>query len=196
VQEKPDSSMRVVDRRWWARAENEAGRDEAGSTKPTYVEELEQRVADHARQLQTYAADHRRALDEFEQAKARIRRDVGREVERGKRAILAELLEVVDNLDRAVAAAADASGADDALVRGVGLVRDQFAAKLAAFGVVKVPALGEPFDAHRHEAVSTMPVQDPSRHGTVAAVIREGYAIGDELLRPAAVVVGEFRDQA
>jgi molecular chaperone GrpE len=196
VDEKTDPSVKVVDRRWWARTEEERELDDAASTKPSYVEELEKRVADHAAQLQTYATEHRRAIEEFEQARMRIRRDVTREVERGKRAVLAELLDVLDNLDRAIAAGTGAPAGNDALLRGVELVRDQFTAKLAAFGVSRVPALGEPFDALRHEAVATAPVTEPARNGIIVAVVKEGYAIGDELLRPASVVVGELREQS
>jgi molecular chaperone GrpE len=123
---------------------------------------------------------------------------VGRDVERGRRAVLAELLDVVDNLDRAIAAARDPgastpSTARDQLARGVELVRDQFLAKLDALGVSRVPALGQPFDAVHHEAVTTSPVSEPSQDGMVIAVIREGYAIGDDLLRPASVVVGRYQ---
>jgi molecular chaperone GrpE len=128
-------------------------------------------------------------VEEFEQVKGRIRRDVAREVERGRRAVLAELLEVVDNLDRAVAAGRE-SGANDALLHGVELVRDQFLAKLQQFGVRPVPALGLPFDAAAHEAVTTVRVSEPTHEGIIVAVLKEGYAIGDDVLRAAAVVVG------
>jgi molecular chaperone GrpE len=195
VDEKQEPTVRVVDRRWWARTEEQRAEDDAASTKPSYVEELERRVAEHAAQLQAFSADHRRALEEFEQARVRMRRDVAREVERGKRAVLAELLEVMDNLDRAIAASG-AHGGSDALVRGVELVRDQFAAKLAGFGATRIAALGQPFDAARHEAIATAPVANASQHGQVVSVVKEGYAIGDDLLRPASVVVGDFRDQA
>ena len=84
--------MRVVDRRWWARAESGDTTDEGGARKPTYVEELERRLTDQAAQLQTALADYRRSADEFDQVKARMRRDGAREVERAKRAVLAELL--------------------------------------------------------------------------------------------------------
>ena len=96
-----DPPVRVVDRRWWARGDA-APSDDRPSRKPTVVEDLEQRLADSANQLQAYVADHRRSLEEFEQVKMRLRRDVSREVERGKRTVLVELLEVVDNLDRAI----------------------------------------------------------------------------------------------
>src|SRR5262249_17529487 len=97
------------------------------------------------------------------------------------------MLDVVDNLDRAIAAADDLSSP---LLRGVELVREQFLAKLEAFGVTRLQAVGEPFDANRHEAISTEAVADPSQDGLVVRVVKEGYAIGDELLRPAAVIVG------
>jgi len=189
VDETDEPPVRVVDRRWWAQSGATAAgdREDRGGRKPTYVEDLERRLADATQQLHTYAADHRRALEEFEQAKTRIRREVGRDADRGKRAVLAELLDVIDNLDRAIASATDP---ESPLLRGVELVRDQFLAKLAALGVTRVNAKGQPFDAHRHEAVSTEPVTDASQEGVVVRVVREGYAIGDEPLRPASVVVG------
>jgi molecular chaperone GrpE len=198
-----DPHLRVVDRRWWARGDSSSP-DESGSRKPTYVEELEQRLADLAAQLQTITTEHRRTLEEFEGVRARMRREAAREVERGRRAVLGELLDVVDNLDRAIAAfhepagsaSPSTSGAVDSLARGVELVRDQFLDKLEAFGVSRVPALGRPFDALRHEAVTTAPVQHPTQDGMVLAVVKEGYAIGDEVLRPASVVVGQHAGQA
>jgi molecular chaperone GrpE len=190
-----DPQVRVVDRRWWAREDTDAAADDqAVGRKPTYVEDLERQLADARNHLQELTTAHRRSIDEFEQMKLRIRREVGRDVERTRRALLADLLDVVDNLDRAVAASQseDAGGpaALDSLVRGMELVRSQFLGKLTGFGVTRMPALGEPFDASRHEAVTTTLVGDPAQSGVVVAVIREGYAIGDDILRPASVVVG------
>ena len=184
--------MKVVDRRWWARESAAADEvEEARDRQPTVVEELEKRLADAQEQVQAVLTEHRRAVDEFEQVKVRIRRDVAREVERGRRAVLVEMLEVADNLDRAIAAARSAgTEAPDTLLRGVELVRDQFLSKLDSFGVRPIAALGATFDPSLHEAVSMAPVSEPSRNGVVIAVAREGYAIGDELLRPASVVVG------
>jgi len=191
-----DEPLRVIDRRWWARQESAdaaAPEPEPERTrKPSYVEDLEQQLADKTTHVQAIASEHRRALEEFEQAKLRIRREVVREVERGKRAVVAELLEVLDNLDRAIAAAQEREAPVDTLLRGVELVRDQFLAKLESLGVRRVDALGQPFDANAHEAVSMVRVSDPAQEGRVVAVAKEGYAIGDELLRPAAVVVGRL----
>jgi molecular chaperone GrpE len=187
VTDKQDPEVRVVDRRWWARGDTDAA-DDGAARKPKYVEDLEQQLAARTAQLQTYAADQRSSLEELEQVRVRVRRDAARDSERAKRSVLVELLEVLDNLDRAIAAATATS--DAALLKGVQLVRDQFLDKLEGFGVARVHTLGQPFDAARHEAVSTAPVTDPAQEGAVVAVLREGYAIGDDLLRPASVVVG------
>ena len=185
------SEIRVVDKRWWARedsGDSSTDATERVALKPTYVEDLERRLADTTTQLQNALSERRRAGEDFEQARTRIRRDMAREVERGKRSVLIELLDVVDNLDRAIAAAGEESASP--LLRGVQLVRDQFLAKLESFGVTRVPALGQPFDATRHEAIATAPVDDASEDGIVLTVVKEGYTIGDELLRPASVIVG------
>ena len=200
LQKEPPEPPRVVDRRWWARkggdGEGDEARDDRGARKPTVVEDLERQVAEQQTRLQEYITEHRRSLDEFEQVKSRIRRDVTRDVERGKRAVLLELLDVVDNLDRAIGASRAGGGpgaagndAFENLMRGVTMVRDQFLAKLAGLGVTRFEALGQPFDAARHEAVTTTPV-DAEQDGVIVSVAAEGYAIGDEILRPASVVVG------
>jgi len=177
VADKSEPQVRVVDRRWWAQPEAEptaaADPDAARGPKPTYIEQLERRLDDAQR--------------EFEEARVRMRRDMQRELERNVRAVIAELLDVVDNLDRAVAAAGDD---ESPLLAGVRLVRDQFLTKLEGFGVARLAALGEPFDASVHEAIATAPVDDPALEGRVVAVVKEGYAIGDDLLRAASVVVG------
>jgi len=189
------TDIQVVDRRWWARGETAAG----GSAvepfeKPTYVQELEARVAAKDEELRTTLTRYREANAEFEQARARMRRDVAKEVERGAKAVLADLLDVVDNLDRAIEAARSA-GSDPVLLQGVEMVRAQFLAKLDGHGVRPIDAAGRPFDPACHEAAATVPVADPSQDGLVVGVIRQGYAIRDEVLRPAVVAVASFANQ-
>src|SRR5215210_1868333 len=93
--------VKVVDRRWWARGDD-GDAPSSGISKPTYVEELERQLAEKDRIAQEYIAKYRQAAAEFDEARARLRREIGKEIERGRREILADLLEVVDNLDRAL----------------------------------------------------------------------------------------------
>jgi molecular chaperone GrpE len=181
--------VKVVDRRWWARGEDAATAAEPAQTKPSYVVELEQRLAERDRQLQDYVQKFKAATAEYDEARIRARREVTKEVERGKRAMLAELLEVVDNLDRAIHAGATAKSVD-ALLEGVRLVRGQFLGRLEGLGISPIDAIGQPFDPHLHEAVTTVPVASEAEENIVVGVIRPGYRIGDDVLRPALVAVG------
>ncbi len=74
----------------------------SGSLKPTYVEELERQVAEKDKQAQEYIAKYRQAAGEFDEARLRLRREISKDVERGRREIISDLLEVLDNLDRAI----------------------------------------------------------------------------------------------
>ena len=187
--------IKVVDRRWWARADAGEG-DSAVTTfdKPSYVRELEERMAAKDEELRATLTRYREASAEFEEGRVRMRRDVAKDVERGTRAILAELLEVVDNLDRAIDAGR-ASAPGTALLQGVDMVRAQFLAKLDGLGVKTIDAAGRAFDPRVHEAATTVPVTDPDQDGLVVGVIRQGYTIGGEVLRPAVVAVAALTDQ-
>ncbi len=191
-----EPQLKVVDRRWWVRDQaaaeggDETAGEDRGPRKPTYVEELERQLAEKNDLLQDYISKYKDAAREFDAAKARIRRDVVKDVERGKRAILGELLDVLDNFDRAIDAARQA-GETGTLLQGVEMVRAQFLSRLEGFGVTRMQALGHPFDPSRHEAASTVPVTDPAQENQVLGVIREGYEMGGEVLRPALVAVGQ-----
>lgn len=184
--------VKVIDRRWWANQDAKASPSEtaaSSSLKPTYVEELERQVAEKDRQLQESIGKYRQASNEFEEARLRLRREISKDVERGRREILADLLEVLDNLDRALDATR-AGAPPEALREGVELVRRQFLTKLEGLGVRRIEAEGQPFDPTLHEAVSAVPVAGVDQDGQVLGVVRHGYRIHDDVLRPAAVAVG------
>lgn len=199
MSERQDDPVKVVDRRWWARGDD-GGADAAPvSEKPTYVEELERRAASAEKQAQEYLGKYRQAAQEFEDARARMRKELAKDAERSRREVLVSLIEVVDNLDRAIDAARKAprqgtgqtGQTADPLLQGVEMVQQQFLAKLDGFGVKRIEAIGAEFDPDLHEAVTTVPVPDASSDGRVMGVIAHGYRIGDEVLRPALVAVGK-----
>ncbi len=189
-----DISVKVVDRRWWANADKTTAGDSSGSTsslKPTYVEQLEQQLAEKDRQAQEFIAKYRQASAEFDEARLRLRREISKDIERARRDVILEMLEVLDNLDRAIASARDAAQ-DSALLHGVELVRRQFLSKLDALGVRPIEATGQPFDPTLHEAITTLPAAAADQDGLVMGVVRSGYTIGDQVLRPAAVAVAKL----
>lgn len=189
--------VKVVDRRWWAR-EKDAAAEEPRGSKPSYVEELERRVADAEKQAQEYLGKYRQSAQEFEDARARMRKELAKDAERSRREVLISLLEVVDNLDRAIDAAVRlrserAEKGDDPLLQGVEMVRQQFLAKLESFGVKRIESQGALFDPRLHEAVTTVDASGPDADGRVVGVITHGYRIGDDVLRPALVAVGQLQ---
>lgn len=180
------SELKVNDRRWWARAGSDATPTEEPKLKPTYIEELEARIAEKDAEIQALLTKYRGASEEFDQARARLRKEVARDVERGRRALIGSFLEVLDNLDRALDAARDRT--DDPLTQGVSLVRQQFLSTLEALGVTRVDPTGQPFDPTRHEAVTTVSTAGVP-DGQIVGVVRPGYLMGEDVLRPAMVAV-------
>lgn len=181
------SDIKVTDRRWWASEDGGKAAAEEPKLKPTLIEELEARIADKDREIQELVSKYRGASDEFDQMRVRIRKDAQRDAERNRRSVIVSFLEVLDNLDRALEAAGERQG--DPFVQGVALVRQQFLATLEGLGVTRLDPTGHPFDPARHEAVSTVPAGRPDQDGVVIGVVRPGYLLGEDVLRPAQVAV-------
>ena len=129
-----------------------------------------------------------RVAAEFENWKKRARKEQTDAVATARESVLRDILEVVDNLERA--AGAQATGVVDgaAIMKGVSLVLRLFQQKLERYEVKPFEVTGQPFDPRVHEAVSRIESADvPS--GAVAAELQKGYRIGERLLRPALVSV-------
>jgi molecular chaperone GrpE len=112
-------------------------------------------------------------------------------LQRGAVKLAKELLPALDNLDRALdeaGTAAGGGGQDDPLLQGVRLVRSELTEALARVGVESFSPVGEIFDPVLHEAVVHQPVQGAAS-GTVAEVYQPGYRLGEQIIRPARVVV-------
>src|SRR6202044_2513864 len=139
-----------------------------------------------------------RALAEVENTRRLAERRVADAREHGISDFAAELLSVVDNLQRAVASAEDRTDqtpADAALLDGVRATQRQLLATLGRFGVKRIEALGASFDPNLHEAMAE--VEDDSRPPrSVVSVLEDGYMIHDRLLRAARVAVAKRRLEA
>ncbi len=133
-----------------------------------------------------------RALRDLEAAQARVERDARRVSTETQGTLIAELLPVLDGLDRAILASQHARTASG-LVEGVRLVRAQLERVLQGYGMVRIDA-ATTFDPRVHEAVCVAPVSTRADHGKVLEELAPGYQFGDRLLRPAKVVVGRLLD--
>jgi len=126
---------------------------------------------------------------EISAATKRIENASAKELQRRTRALLESFLLVADDLDRAIESA-KAHAKPSEVAKGLELVRRSLLTQLGRFGVTRAPALGELFNPMRHEALAMVPVGHPDQAGRVLDVMREGYLIDGETLRPAGVAVG------
>jgi molecular chaperone GrpE len=132
-----------------------------------------------------------RALADAENTRRRAERTTEEARQYAVTGLARELLQIADNLQRAIAVAesgADATPGDTSLLEGVRATETMLALALERFGIRKIEAQGTRFDPAVHEAVMNIE-DDEHEPGTIAKVLEEGYAIKDRLLRPARVVV-------
>ncbi|MEW5764937.1 MAG: nucleotide exchange factor GrpE [Acidobacteriota bacterium] len=172
----------VVDRRRVGREED--GTVEVGAAepnlKPTYVEELEGRVARAEARLKERLAE---LEEEARRSRERVALDLERRFADREKATLLDILDIMDDLDRAAALAADTPS----VAKGLSLVSSRFAQFLERRSCIRFsPACGDAFDPTIMEAVALQ----PGEKGKVAGLLQAGYRQGDSLLRPAKVAVG------
>jgi molecular chaperone GrpE len=146
--------------------------------------ELEQRLAELEAERDTAIADLQRVAADFDNYRKRTARDHEATVARAAERLVKELLPVLDDLERALEAAAEHE--EVKLEEGVRLVHRELSQVLAKEGLVSVETDGK-FDPHEHEALLTQPSE--AEEGAIVEVIQKGYRLGDRVLRPARVVV-------
>jgi len=130
-----------------------------------------------------------RALADFDNYKKRNERVIREQSDAGRRALLTRVLGVLDNLERAAAYQKQGVPAEQ-LVNGLLATVKQFTTMLEAEDVRPVELVGKPFDPKLAEAIGTR-VEPGKPPNTVVEEARKGYTVGEELLRPAQVVVSK-----
>lgn len=150
----------------------------------------EQRIADLQARVVESHDKYLRSVAELDNVRKRARKDQEEARVDAQSRVLREMLPVIDNLERAVAHAAQTGDGAGGVLEGIRLVLRQFAQAFERCNVHPVEAKGQPFDPNQHEAVSQVVTAD-APPGSVVEVMQTGYRIGERLLRPALVVVAK-----
>lgn len=161
--------------------------DQRASEDPRSRTELYAAMLQCEAERDEYLDDLRRARAEFENYRRRVTREAAQQRQTGVAEAVTALLDVLDDLDRTLEAAATSS--DERLAKGVQLVADKLMASLQGLGIERVDALDVDFDPTIHDAVQQLPSDEPVDTPTVAQVLRPGYRLHDRVLRAAMVVV-------
>lgn len=183
------SKFQISDRRFWVLDETAEEQAEVSSPRyPSYIEELKRR---------TEAAENRvrERIEELEQEnetyRNRIDRQLEKRLEQEKVRFLQDFLEILDNFERALDAV-DENSTVEHLAEGLRLNLDLLQRRLVAAGVEQIETLKQPFDPNVAEAIGMVPVEDPELDQVVVSVVQEGYRLGDHIIRPARVQVGQY----
>lgn len=164
------------------RVADEAGEAGEASTSPA-LDPLAAITAER----DEYLATLQRLAADFDNYRKRAVRDQQAFAARAAERLVTKLLPVLDDLERALSAAADHEEAK--VIEGVEMTRSALAGTLASEGVEEIVAEGM-FDPHVHEALLAQPAEGVEP-GSIIQVVQRGYRLGDAVLRPARVIVAE-----
>lgn len=164
----------------------------ARETETTTPVDASATVSDDATVLQARVDEaedrYLRTLAEMKNMKRRHHEDAERIRDTATRDLVLELLPVIDDLERALAAAKEAEGAGS-LYQGVELVLNKFLASLKRVGVERLPGVGQPFDPEFHEAAMRVEPTPECPAGTITNELRVGYQQHGHVIRPGLVAV-------
>jgi molecular chaperone GrpE len=197
-----ENELRVTDRRRIylddEGAERVNAENDQPSLKPKYVEELEERTKAAERQVQEVKSRFdqlRQQLQrETDETRQRLNRAADERATAQKAKFIAELLPVMDDLNRAMNAVSG-NAPRDAILAGIRSIATGFQSALTNAGVEPIESVGEPFNPELHEAVDTE-ITGADMDGKVIAEYSRGFRMGDRLLRPARVKVGRAAEHA
>ena len=111
-------------------------------------------------------------------------------IKAGGEKVLTEMIPLIDDFERALDTV---QNADDkaAIIEGLELIYSKFVSFINQHGVKEIEAVGEPFDADKFEAITTIPVEDKSQKNMVVDCIQKGYILNEKVLRFPKVIVGK-----
>ena len=154
------------------------------------IETIKQALAEEKNKTEEYLANWQRAQADFINYKRRTEQARDELNKFANAALILGLLPVLDDLERALNSVPPRTKAG--WTDGIRLIERNFRSTLEAQGLNPIKALGEPFDPKFHEAIR----QDKGKEGIVVGELQKGYTLGDKVLRPAKVVVGNGEEAA
>ncbi len=163
------------------------GTGEARTPRDEEVIRLRAALAESQEALAKARNDYLRAHADFDNFRKRMRAERDQEFSRGGDRVLADLLPVLDDFERALAAVNEASTLES-LQQGVTLIYRNLQSLLDRYGLLPMEVIGQPFDPKFHDAAASVTTSDAPDH-TIVSELQRGYLKNGETFRPAKVVV-------
>ncbi len=173
-------------------------REQDNNEKPQTEEEIAEEIADEIREVmgeslgqskedQELNAKYLRLAADFQNYKKRVEKEKSDIYAYANEKIAVELLNVIDNFERALEHAPDGS---ESYAEGMGKIFKQLNGVLEKSGIKEIQSAGEPFDPNFHHAVMTESTSE-FESGAVTAVLQKGYTLNGKVIRAAMVKVAE-----
>lgn len=182
IQEGEDSSIDILDR-----DEESANESEAPSLDHPSYKELEDKLTAAEMKVHENWDKATRAVAELENVRRRMELEVEKAHKFSVEKLIKEIIPVIDSLEHAITASADAS---EAMKEGVELTHKLFLDALRKFAVEAIDPMGQPFNPEWHEAMTMQPAPEVPNN-TVVAVFQKGYQLHGRVIRPARVVIAK-----
>ena len=174
-----------------AQSNETIGLEGESSEEELNVEHLKERLSEANLSAERAQDDLLRVKAEMQNLRRRTEQDVEKAHKYGIEKFSAELLGVIDNLERALIAAKEhADESSKAIHDGVSLTLKSFNDCFAKFSIEAVDPIGEPFDPQLHQAIATQESPD-SEPNSVIEVVQKGYTLNGRVIRPAMVMVSK-----
>jgi len=169
--------------------------DQDNSKEPQeQIQDLEQRLAEEQQKAQDYLKRLKYLQADFENYRKRTEREVNELTSRSNEKLVAEILCVVDDLERAIVSGKETDDAS-ALLKGVEMIHKNLVRMLEKEGLERIDAVGKLFDPKFHEIVVRIPRND-CEEGLVLEEVRKGFVFKGRVLRPCMVNVSCIEDEA
>lgn len=160
------------------------------SKKSTTKKDLEDKFKEMEEELQESKDKYLRLYAEFDNFKKRTMKEKLELMKSASQDVVAALLPVLDDFDRAKKSADD-KNSEEQFSEGVALVYNKLYSTLQNKGLAKMISDNEVFDPELHEAISEIPVPKDEMKGKIIDTIEQGYYLNDKIIRHAKVVVGK-----
>jgi len=180
----------VNDRRFWLRDDltEEDIPDEPEIRRPSYIEDLESKLAQKEDTLREYIQAHKSSVADMDEVRGRLEREVERRIELKVVRMVAPFIEVMDNLNRLLLACQSGQTGKE-VEDGMQLVLKQLNDEMIKIGLERIETQDSRFDPKLMEALITSEV-DSEQVDMVLEEVRPGFKLGEHLVRPAGVRVG------
>lgn len=170
-------------------AEGEVLAEEDVQAESLDVQALQQELQDWQGKANEYLDGWQRARAEFANYKKRMEREQAQVHQNAAAGVLKRYLDVLDDLERALKNRPE-QGEGAAWASGIELIYRKLGSLLEAEGLERIQAEGELFDPTQHEAISHEPNQS-FESGQIIEVVKQGYRLGERVIRPALVRVAQ-----